>query len=501
MTSTVQNSFEALRGCSAKHADAQQLRRPVDAQPLLGWSLVLLACLFPIFLLSGCSVLRQTHETVQNEHLYSSSNRRIEKRMEEWAEHAYLTHCGPDAMLLSDNHYKKGFHAGFARYLRTGSTTEPLLPPPEYLKAKYVSWDGRDAVNRWIRGHEVGAGVAAQSGYRELIKIPVLGAIAQDDIPMPPAESVIIDAVMGTHLPEYAPVHPQPIPPGLPTDEELAPFPEPTPSVEEAPSGTPSADRDFDAFSLPIRSTRSTELNTPTTQAESIDTLELDHSETQQWADTPPLHAEQRQPVRFAQEPLEAMPYESLPTLELEEELPGWANDAPELAEQSSGSHSAEELDFQWLENLAEDETALDEENAAWERSRAEVPPTLEHEYAPQTPTSDELWLHPPEVAPAEENGLGFPDSSTITVVFEEQAAPQPANVQSRPERQPAVQPDRASLRRTALYQQIANAAKPERDHVDPCVQPPTDHELIDETAWPDLDRIMSWPAENEPQQ
>lgn len=489
MTMTVHNGFGTLRARSVREQFASEHRSPA-----LGWSLVLLACLFPMFLLNGCSVVRQTHETVRNEHLFTSSNRRIEKQMEEWAEEAFYSHCGPDAMLLEDKHFRKGFCAGFSRYLRTGSTNEPLLPPPEYLKAKYVNWEGRDAVNRWIRGHEVGAVAAAQSGYRDLIKIPVLGVIAPDDNALPPAESVVVDAVMGGPFPHYAPVEPQPIPPSLPLEDEPAPpLTEPTPALEADPVSVPSADRNFDAFSLPIRSTQTSPDLPANTQTLSVDHPAAGGASTEGWADAP-LPQIEEPGDQFAEGTLEELPDETL--LILEEELPGSSDDAAELVDQTLPTLPLDETDFQWLENLPPEETLPGEDDAAWERTRADVPASLEPDIEPADPSDEELWLHPPETR---QNGFGFPDSSTITVVFEEQAASPTSGVPTT-QQLPAAQADKAAQRRAALYSQIANSVKPDAEHVDQCVQPAVKHQFIDESAWPDLNQIMAWPPENNAQ-
>jgi hypothetical protein len=70
--------------------------------------------------------------------------------------------------------YARGFRDGYADYLFAGGTGEPpLLPPRRYWGVGYETPDGVQAIQDWFAGYRHGAAEAEQSGYRQLVRIPL----------------------------------------------------------------------------------------------------------------------------------------------------------------------------------------------------------------------------------------------------------------------------------------------------------------------------------------
>jgi len=487
MTRMVQNSGGMLREAqsdlSARRADEGKQRRARRRRAISrSCRLLLTLCLSPACLLAGCSVVKLTKETVRTEHVFSRSNRKIEKQMRAWAEEAWLCHCGPHNELLADEHFRCGFEAGFIRYLRTGDPNGPLMPPREYLKAKYVSIEGRAAVNRWMEGHALGMIAGEQSGYRELVKIPVMGAIAPDDSAMPVAESVVVDAVVDPLAPPMAPVDPHftPSPPPIEQNipaydgsEEIRPTPEPMPPMPPAPEPTAAEldDAALDAFGAHV--SRHEESDAPEeTQERLVANEEL-------WLPTGTTDAiEDDHLLNDSSTP-----------------LPGETNEqAIDKRELSQDVTAKSDDEFRWLGNLSPeppDELADNTENA----SNAS-PADLDEQDVPDPPESEstDSWLHPPEPPAAESDEFGFPESPAELVIFEDEEIAEPT--EPEPQIQQISNESRAGARRYELYKHFATATKPTADHIDTCIQPDRelDAAVESETDWPQLDKVMAWP-------
>lgn len=136
----------------------------------------LLLCSVLFLSLSGCSVLKNAHHTISGEIHYKASNRAVEKRIKKWAEEGWIAYTASCPEVEYNKHFKRGFKAGYIRHLRTGKLDDAAAPPYEYTKAKYVDWETRHLVQQWIQGHSMGTLAAVESGYRELIIVPVAGA-------------------------------------------------------------------------------------------------------------------------------------------------------------------------------------------------------------------------------------------------------------------------------------------------------------------------------------
>ena len=70
--------------------------------------------------------------------------------------------------------YERGFKQGFVDYIERGGTTDPPpLPPRDYWKIHYQSTEGQNKIRDWFAGFHDGATAASNSGYRQLVIVPV----------------------------------------------------------------------------------------------------------------------------------------------------------------------------------------------------------------------------------------------------------------------------------------------------------------------------------------
>ena len=70
-------------------------------------------------------------------------------------------------------HFECGFRTGFVDHLEVGATEPPVVPPRKYWKVTYQTPQGHEAINDWFSGYRFGVIAAADSGFRELVTIPL----------------------------------------------------------------------------------------------------------------------------------------------------------------------------------------------------------------------------------------------------------------------------------------------------------------------------------------
>jgi hypothetical protein len=70
--------------------------------------------------------------------------------------------------------WERGFKDGFADYLYAGGTgLPPPVPPRDYWTTVYETESGHRAIEDWFEGFRRGAQAARDSGYRDVVTIPV----------------------------------------------------------------------------------------------------------------------------------------------------------------------------------------------------------------------------------------------------------------------------------------------------------------------------------------
>jgi len=152
--------------------------------------------------------------------------------------------------------FRDGFLDGYTDHLdRGGDGTPPPVPPLRYTRhARYFTPEGHVLLRDYFLGFKYGADVAAATGQRQFLTVPVL---VPDGAPVP----VPVHEVVAPPAPPPAPVPlPLPLPPPTPqpkSDSPVAPppagssgskFPEPAalpvsvaaPKLPEPPAAVPS---------------------------------------------------------------------------------------------------------------------------------------------------------------------------------------------------------------------------------------------------------------------
>ncbi len=76
-----------------------------------------------------------------------------------WANRAYNLEYGHCRRPFND-HFRKGFVAGYIDVCRGGNGYVPAVPPSEYMNYEYQSAEGASCVNAWFEGFPAGAQAA-----------------------------------------------------------------------------------------------------------------------------------------------------------------------------------------------------------------------------------------------------------------------------------------------------------------------------------------------------
>jgi hypothetical protein len=126
-------------------------------------------------LAGGCTVIDNGARTLVLEpwqFCMQKDECRALKKYNRLADEAWAQVCADNGGGFSPD-YATGFRDGYVSYLDAGGTgAPPPIPPRYYWKSTYQSPGGHQAIYDWYTGCELGARVAQQSGYRELITVP-----------------------------------------------------------------------------------------------------------------------------------------------------------------------------------------------------------------------------------------------------------------------------------------------------------------------------------------
>ena len=221
------------------------------------WKALLLAgCLPP---LSGCLLAEHTSRNLFNEPTELLDNKKIAHRLRQEARTVWGQVCHQYPARTFSTDFVEGFTSGYVDYLESGGTAQPpAVPPIRYRRSRYMSVEGHAQIQDYFCGFKYGCDVAAASGKRDLITVPIL-------LPEPPADTPVqarrVDGEPAKVLPRAAEPLPAPKPVdggiGLPLlDRPLATnptsivppnAPPPTIPVIEPPGATPVGPPKFNA--------------------------------------------------------------------------------------------------------------------------------------------------------------------------------------------------------------------------------------------------------------
>lgn len=121
---------------------------------------------------AGCALFASGAHNAINEPRLALSEWRFERACRRLAESAWSRNA--EAATASSD-YRGGYLDGYADYLRSGRTVDPLpVPPGRYARVAYHTPESLQAVNEYTVGFQKGAADAAASGDRQRVVIPVV---------------------------------------------------------------------------------------------------------------------------------------------------------------------------------------------------------------------------------------------------------------------------------------------------------------------------------------
>jgi hypothetical protein len=141
-------------------------------------ALILLGCC--LLAESGCSFARNIRRNLIYEVHYVHNEKVIRRLARQYARQAWEAMVGRYGDCFG-RAYEDGFIDGFVDYIVYGgcvsgcgeSAMVPAVPPPHYIKARYMSQEGLREVEEWYMGFRHGSATAMASGLRTLVVVPV----------------------------------------------------------------------------------------------------------------------------------------------------------------------------------------------------------------------------------------------------------------------------------------------------------------------------------------
>jgi hypothetical protein len=164
--------------------------------------------------LAGCNLAYYTGYNLVNESRQALDEHRLSKRLRAEARAAWQEVCRQYPGSAFTDEFRDGFTEGYVDYLDIGHVPQaPAVPPPRYRRNAYLSPEGHALIKDYFAGFQYGAEVAAATGGREFLTIPIL-------LPDPKPEQPLDIRI--------------PAPPGA-APTPVAPAPKPVPGPVVAP--------------------------------------------------------------------------------------------------------------------------------------------------------------------------------------------------------------------------------------------------------------------------
>jgi hypothetical protein len=186
--------------------------------------------------LTGCRLAHSVAHTLVNEPIEYLDEKKVTAHLRKDGRKLLREWCGHHNRAVSED-FEDGFEDGYADYLEHGGVaTPPAVPPPKYRRSHFLNPDGHARVRDYFAGFQAGVDMAAASGRREYLTVPIL-------IPDPAAEQPV--NVRQTPLEQCRPTVPPPPPPA----SEVLPPPRPT---EQPTAGLSAPARPLVGPSLPV---------------------------------------------------------------------------------------------------------------------------------------------------------------------------------------------------------------------------------------------------------
>ena len=147
------------------------------------WKALLLAGCAAAF--SGCLMAENTARNLFNEPTELLDNKKLSRQLRHESKAAWGEVCRQYPKRTFTVDYADGFTDGFVDHLESGGTAQPpAAPPVKYRRSRYMNVEGHARIQDYFCGFKYGCDVAAASGQRDLITVPIL-------LPEPPADAPV----------------------------------------------------------------------------------------------------------------------------------------------------------------------------------------------------------------------------------------------------------------------------------------------------------------------
>lgn len=201
------------------------------------WKAVL--CVGLVAPLTGCNLVYYASHNLTNEVVSRWDEHKLDHRLRSEARAAWREVGQQYQMGTRCVEFEDGFQDGYIDYLQHGGVPRPpVVPPLKYRRSKYLTPEGQALVKEYFQGFQYGADVAAASGKREYLTVPLL-------VPAPPPMTPlnVTRAPVPPAPPGAVPVEPAvPLPAPRPVARRPRPDPKPlTESIATAPPARPAA--------------------------------------------------------------------------------------------------------------------------------------------------------------------------------------------------------------------------------------------------------------------
>lgn len=215
--------------------------------------------------LAGCNLAYYAGHNLTNEVVSRLDECKLDRRLRSEARAAWREVGQQYQVGGRCPEFEDGFQDGYIDYLQHGGVPRPpVVPPLKYRRSKYLSPEGQAQVKEYFQGFQYGAEVAAASGKREYLTVPLLlpapppatplNISRAPVLPAPPDAAPLAPVVPGVPLPEPRPLASRPKPDPKPLTEPIAaPPPAPIPMPVEVPKAAPTPPRTEPLNPTPIR--------------------------------------------------------------------------------------------------------------------------------------------------------------------------------------------------------------------------------------------------------
>jgi hypothetical protein len=187
-------------------------------------------CVVSLAPLTGCNIAYYASHNLVNEPASRWDEHKLDKRLNAEARAAWREVCRQYPARTFTPEFADGFQEGYADLLDNGGIPRPpVVPPPRYRRARYLTPEGNARARDYLIGFKYGADVASATGRREFLTV---------HLPAPPDTSLELPSVpvpdpgpSPTPPTPVLPVPPKPVDGKTPEPTSARPDPRPLATV------------------------------------------------------------------------------------------------------------------------------------------------------------------------------------------------------------------------------------------------------------------------------